>query len=264
MRAEPGAGEDFRVGACVSKTWIDGRRVAVRGEGTLDRVHPRPGAAYGHDGFPWERLEHAQGGKCSATDDLASLLAARADVNPAPSEALLNNMAASLGAGRTCCDGPGSVGRCGREDEACGRYRHHGDGYETLHDQFLRFIEPIFEADFKPCSYGFRPKRRAHGAIAEIHYLNSGSREFRWVLEYDIKACFDEIDHTALMDRFRARIKDKRICALVKAFLKSGILNELGDREESFTGTPQGGGATRGRTFMSGSRWLEVRLMPRT
>ena len=61
------------------------------------------------------------------------------------------------------------------------------------------------------------------------------------MLECDIKACFDEIDHTALMDRFRVRVKDKRICGLVKAFLKSGILNELGEREESLTGTPQGG-----------------------
>jgi len=102
-------------------------------------------------------------------------------------------------------------------------------------------LEPIFEADFKPCSYGFRPKRRAHDAIAEIHYLASGSRDYHWILECDIKACFDEINHTALMDRFRVRIKDKRICGLVKAFLKSGILTELGNREESLTGTPQGG-----------------------
>jgi RNA-directed DNA polymerase len=61
------------------------------------------------------------------------------------------------------------------------------------------------------------------------------------VFETDIKACFDEISHTALMDRLRMRIKDKRVCALVKAFLKSGILSELGDREETITGTPQGG-----------------------
>ena len=119
-------------------------------------------------------------------------------------------------------------------------------GIPTLADRVVQAslklaLEPIFEADFKPCSYGFRPKRRAHDAIAEIHYLNSGSRAFRWVLECDIKACFDEIDHTALMDRLRARIKDKRICALVKAFLKSGVLTELGNREETWTGTPQGG-----------------------
>ena len=50
-----------------------------------------------------------------------------------------------------------------------------------------------------------------------------------------------KLQHTALMDRLRARIKDKRVCALVKAFLKSGVLTELGDREETLTGTPQGG-----------------------
>ena len=119
-------------------------------------------------------------------------------------------------------------------------------GIPTITDRVVQaslkaVLEPIFEADFKPCSYGFRPKRRAHDAIAEIHYLASGSRDYHWVLECDIKACFDEIDHTALMNRFRTRIKDKRICGLVKAFLKSGILTELGNREESLTGTPQGG-----------------------
>jgi RNA-directed DNA polymerase len=124
-----------------------------------------------------------------------------------------------------------------------GKYRKLG--IPTIADRVVQaslklVLEPIFEADFQPCSYGFRPKRRAHDAIAEIHYLNSGTRAFRWVLECDIKACFDEIDHTALMDRFRVRVKDKRICGLVKAFLKSGIFSELGDREESLTGTPQG------------------------
>ena len=61
----------------------------------------------------------------------------------------------------------------------------------------------------------------------------SAPSDYQWVLERDIKACFDEISHTALMDRLRARIKDKRVCALVKAFLKSGVLTELGDREDT-------------------------------
>jgi len=117
-------------------------------------------------------------------------------------------------------------------------------GIPTLADRVVQaslkaVLEPIFEADFKPCSYGFRPNRRAHDAIAEIHYL--GTRGYSWVLEADIAACFDEISHTALMDRLQVRIKDKRVCALVKAFLKSGIFTELGDREETLTGTPQGG-----------------------
>src|SRR6266487_1448520 len=119
-------------------------------------------------------------------------------------------------------------------------------GIPTLADRVVQaslklVLEPIFEADFKPCSYGFRPNRRAHDAIAEIHSLASGASNYHWLLEADIKACFDEISHTALIGRLRARIKDKRICALVKAFLKSGVLTELGTREETYTGTPQGG-----------------------
>jgi RNA-directed DNA polymerase len=60
-------------------------------------------------------------------------------------------------------------------------------------------------------------------------------------LEADIAACFDEIGHTPLLDRIRRRIKDKRVCALVKAFLKSGVMTDTGNREETNTGTPQGG-----------------------
>jgi RNA-directed DNA polymerase len=100
-------------------------------------------------------------------------------------------------------------------------------------------LEPIFEADFQPCSYGFRPNRRAHDAIAEIHHY--ATHGYEWVLEADIRACFDEIGHVALMDRLRARIKDKRVCALVRAFLKAGVMTADGDLEESYTGAPQGG-----------------------
>src|SRR5262249_5402997 len=64
-------------------------------------------------------------------------------------------------------------------------------------------LEPIFEAHFHPCSYGFRPKRRAQDAIAEIHYLGSPTRNYLWVFEADIAACFDTIDHPALMNRLR-------------------------------------------------------------
>ena len=100
-------------------------------------------------------------------------------------------------------------------------------------------LEPIFEADFQPVSYGFRPMRRAHDAIAEIQRF--GTKGYQWVLDADIEACFDSISHTALMDRLRARVKDKRVLALVKAFLKAGVFTELGNREDSLAGTPQGG-----------------------
>jgi RNA-directed DNA polymerase len=65
-------------------------------------------------------------------------------------------------------------------------------------------LEPIFAADFYPCSYGFRPMRRAQHAIEEIRHFARLSYE--WILEGDIKSCFDEITHSALMDRVRDRI----------------------------------------------------------
>jgi RNA-directed DNA polymerase len=100
-------------------------------------------------------------------------------------------------------------------------------------------LEPIFEADFKPVSYGFRPKRRAQDAIAEIHTF--GSRNYHWVFEADIAACFDELEHSAVMDRVRLRIADKRVLALVKAFLTAGVMSADGQIRDSDTGTPQGG-----------------------
>jgi RNA-directed DNA polymerase len=99
-------------------------------------------------------------------------------------------------------------------------------------------LEPIFEADFLPCSYGFRPMRRAHDAVAEVRFYAMHSYE--WIVEGDIKACFDEIAHPALLARVRERVGDKRIVALVKAFLKSGILGEDRRLRENNTGTPQG------------------------
>jgi RNA-directed DNA polymerase len=117
-------------------------------------------------------------------------------------------------------------------------------GIATVRDRVAQaalklVLEPIFEAEFHLCSYGFRPKHRAQDAIAEIHAFSS--RKYEWVLEGDIEACFDNIDHTALMDRVRRRVGDKRVLALVKAFLKAGILSEDGFLRNTSTGTPQGG-----------------------
>jgi RNA-directed DNA polymerase len=117
-------------------------------------------------------------------------------------------------------------------------------GIPTARDRVVQaslklVLEPIFEADFQPCSYGFRPRRRAQDAIEEIRFL--AARSYEWVLEGDITACFDEIDHTALMSRVRDRIGDKRVLGLVKAFLKAGVLSEEGLSRNTNTGTPQGG-----------------------
>jgi len=119
-------------------------------------------------------------------------------------------------------------------------------GIPTVADRVVQaslklVLEPIFEADFLPCSYGFRPKRRAHDAVAEVHYLASSPRHYEWIVEGDIKACFDEISHPALMGLVRERIGDRRVLALAKAFLKAGILGEDQQLRATTTGTPQGG-----------------------
>jgi RNA-directed DNA polymerase len=116
-------------------------------------------------------------------------------------------------------------------------------GIATITDRVVQaslklVLEPIFEADFLPCSYGFRPNRRAHDAVAEVRFFTSKSYE--WIVEGDIKACFDEISHLALMDRVRKRVGDNRVLALVKAFLKAGILGEDRVLRDNNAGTPQG------------------------
>ena len=128
--------------------------------------------------------------------------------------------------------------------KASGKIRHLG--IPTTADRVVQaalklVLEPIFEADFQPASYGFRPRRRAQDAIAEIHYYGTPSRGYDWVFEADITACFDEIDHTALIDRVRRRIGDKRVLSLIAGFLKAGVLTEDGLHRETITGTPQGG-----------------------
>jgi RNA-directed DNA polymerase len=117
-------------------------------------------------------------------------------------------------------------------------------GIPTVADRVVQAVlklvlEPIFEVDFQSSSYGFRPNRRAQDAIAEIQYLTT--RTYTWVFEADIAACFDTIDHVAVLNRLRVRVSDKNVLTLVKAFLKAGVMTTTGDREQTLTGTPQGG-----------------------
>jgi len=122
-------------------------------------------------------------------------------------------------------------------------------GIPTLKDRLIQMalklvLEPIFEADFYPISYGFRPGRSTHDALAKIqHRLNptsAGPSRIRYVIEGDIKGCFDAIDHHVLMDCVRRRIRDRKVLRLVHAFLKADIMVE-GNLRHPVTGTPQGG-----------------------
>jgi group II intron reverse transcriptase/maturase len=122
-------------------------------------------------------------------------------------------------------------------------------GIPTLKDRLVQMalklvLEPIFEADFYPTSYGFRPGRSTHDALAKIqrrlHPSSSGTSEYRFVIEGDIKGCFDAVDHHVLMERVRRRIGDRKVLGLVLAFLKAGVMIE-GSVRHPVTGTPQGG-----------------------
>lgn len=99
-------------------------------------------------------------------------------------------------------------------------------------------IEPIFEADFKEHSYGFRPKRNAHQALEVIR--KKCNNKGWWVLDADIKSYFDNINHEKLMKLVSQRISDRRILKLVEKWLKVGFI-EQGERYESVIGSPQGG-----------------------
>ena len=98
-------------------------------------------------------------------------------------------------------------------------------------------LEPIFKADFKPVSYGFRPKRNAHQALEEIRIAANKGAHF--VLDADIKSCFDEIDHEALMALIERRVSDREMLKLLRSWLRAGII-EGGIYSDTESGTPQG------------------------
>jgi group II intron reverse transcriptase/maturase len=99
-------------------------------------------------------------------------------------------------------------------------------------------IEPIFEADFEPCSFGFRPRKSAHDALQVL--IDQSWRGSRWVAETDIASCFESIPHDRLMAAIEERICDRKLLKLLRALLRAGVM-EQGAVRRNVTGTPQGG-----------------------
>jgi group II intron reverse transcriptase/maturase len=99
-------------------------------------------------------------------------------------------------------------------------------------------IEPIFEADFLPCSFGFRPRRSQHDALQVL--IDEAWDGRRWVAESDISNCFGEIPHSELMSAIEERISDRHVLKLLRAMLRAGVMQD-GTVTRDVAGTPQGG-----------------------
>jgi group II intron reverse transcriptase/maturase len=99
-------------------------------------------------------------------------------------------------------------------------------------------LEPLFEADFKPCSFGARPRRSAHDANEVIR--QTANRGRNWVVDADIRDYFTSIDQVKLMMLVEKRVSDRRMLKLIRKFLRAGVL-EGGELRSTTTGTPQGG-----------------------
>ncbi|MFW5647553.1 MAG: reverse transcriptase domain-containing protein, partial [Candidatus Alkaliphilus sp. MAG34] len=117
-------------------------------------------------------------------------------------------------------------------------------GIPTVKDRVVQqaivnIIEPIFDATFHPSSYGYRPRRSPHQAVAKAEqFMNKYG--LTHVVDMDLSKCFDTLDHELIIEAVAEKISDGSVLNLIKAFLKSGVLQD-GNFSETTVGSPQGG-----------------------
>ncbi len=114
-------------------------------------------------------------------------------------------------------------------------------------------LEPIFEADFLPCSFGFRPKRGQHDALQVL--VDEAWRGRKWVVETDIANCFSAIPQEELIRAVEERVSDQAVLKLLRAMLRAGVMSDGVVRRE-VTGTPQGGLCAAAHNPPYGQCWV--------